>query len=931
MVNWFKSKPTKEEARPAEGRPALDSDLFVYNLMLNIRGSFDLDSIFQQVAHHVGEVLRVDRCLVYLMDDEADALRWRAGYQAPGVDMVRWSFRSPDFPDLFKRLREGQMVKVTDPTRDPMMRAGRVLFQREGKASLLFVPAMSDQLESVILLNQSTGPREWAEQEIKWLELIAIEMALAARTVRLNSAARSAELQLQSSSLEFQRQTQGLQQLTQVLLHSSPEPTETFYRFAEFLVAHFRATACAIEEINDVMVNVRSSYGLGRTGAMGVATIRGTPREQVISGKKLVLLTSAAQDFPQDRLLTENNWRVYIGVPVLGHQQHVIGLLNLYHGAEVRLNEQDRILLQGIARRVAFEMERERPAPVVEHVDEDLKHQHAALLAQTAYMDTLRQVREWLRKAELFEGALDAVLDLTAQALGADFGVIALCDADQRISHVFAVGLDADMRAAISDPLSASWLELVAQQDRPLDLNGLTAHPRFHGFPPEFPSLKSFLGASLRARHLVLGAIYFADKHGGQRFSDEDQQLISDVAAEVALAVGAPTGSEAPRADALGPPLYAPSSLPSAPETWDSGLLYMTEVLMTSLSNGLVVVDADGRITVFNPVMEQLLGYHHTEVLTGLVGEEFVAFLGNMNPFATVLATGQEESYDELAMLARDGGRKLVAAKIVPLKDVDGTTTGALGLFSELTEVRAIAKEEGLAPLGLIAEMAARLAHEIKNPLASMMSGLELLQRRLSYGGQEGRYFERLIAELKRLDMTLREMLAFSRPAPLSFAPVDPSEPMERALQSVEPQIQVNHIRVIRSYAPDLPQVVMDEHQIEQVFLNLMLNGIQAMPESGTLRVSVRQVKSPDLHQKFGAEGPFLEYVIQDSGAGIPQALLPKIFDPFFSTKTHGTGLGLATVKKIIDGHQGFIGVKSQPGSGTTFTMHLKFEGPTGP
>jgi signal transduction histidine kinase len=116
---------------------------------------------------------------------------------------------------------------------------------------------------------------------------------------------------------------------------------------------------------------------------------------------------------------------------------------------------------------------------------------------------------------------------------------------------------------------------------------------------------------------------------------------------------------------------------------------------------------------------------------------------------------------------------------------------------------------------------------------------------------------------------------------------------------------------------------------MQQVFLNLVLNAIQAMPEGGTLRVSVRPITSPDWEQKFGATGPFVEYSIQDTGPGIPANLVAKIFDPFFSTKTHGTGLGLATVKKIIDGHQGFMSVKSQPGGGTTFFIQLKPEGPT--
>jgi PAS domain S-box-containing protein len=364
--------------------------------------------------------------------------------------------------------------------------------------------------------------------------------------------------------------------------------------------------------------------------------------------------------------------------------------------------------------------------------------------------------------------------------------------------------------------------------------------------------------------------------------------------------------------------------LPSSVVHRPSSIVGLQEALVGHSSSGVVAVDRDGRITLFNPAMEQLIGYWQGEVLGSQVGGNYLTFLSGVNPFVATLQSGQEAGYGELALLQRDGGRKLVAAKIVPLKDENGATVGALGLFNDLTSMRALEQERHrLAPLALIGEMAARLAHEIKNPLASMMSGLELLQRRLSYGEQEGRYFQRVLSEMKRLDMTIREMLAFSRPAPLQFAPVGSCDPLERALEALEPQMEASHVRVIRSYAPDLQPVVMDENQMEQVFLNLLLNAMQAMPEGGTLRVSVRQVTRPDLEHELGAAPAFVEYIIQDSGVGIPESAISKIFDPFFSTKTHGTGLGLATVKKVIDGHQGHIRVQSQPGSGTMFTIYL--------
>jgi len=296
-------------------------------------------------------------------------------------------------------------------------------------------------------------------------------------------------------------------------------------------------------------------------------------------------------------------------------------------------------------------------------------------------------------------------------------------------------------------------------------------------------------------------------------------------------------------------------------------------------------------------------------------------FIGR-NLFDDALVQGRVMRQEEAQVFIRGGGKKYVSLTVTPLCDEQGALAGAVGIFTDITELRALEHERyRLTPLALIGEMSARLAHEIKNPLASMMSGLELLKRRAQVGEREAQYFERLIAELQRLDTTVREMLAYSRTTPPALASVDPADPLERALETLMPQLDARRVQVLRDYQLGLSPLLMDANQMEQVFLNLIINAIHAMPDGGTLAASLRTVSA---YSETEAEATLIEYTISDTGGGISPDVIDKIFDPFFSTKTHGTGLGLASVQKIIETHQGQISVESEPGQGATFTIRLK-------
>jgi two-component system, NtrC family, sensor histidine kinase HydH len=232
-----------------------------------------------------------------------------------------------------------------------------------------------------------------------------------------------------------------------------------------------------------------------------------------------------------------------------------------------------------------------------------------------------------------------------------------------------------------------------------------------------------------------------------------------------------------------------------------------------------------------------------------------------------------------------------------------------------LAEVQEDAKRsERLAALG---QMSAGLAHEIRNPLGVIKGSAEMLNKKLTDSNPLASELAGYISsETNRLSSLVARFLDFARPQELETIPGDVKEVVERALSAVAAQRPEAKVKVIRAYAPHIPQVKMDERLCEQIFQNLALNAYEAMePDGGTLRVDIATAA------RDGA--PFVEIAFRDSGPGIQADICEQIFNPFFTTKKTGVGLGLSIVSKIVDEHRGSLRVESRLGHGAAFHVFL--------
>ncbi len=229
------------------------------------------------------------------------------------------------------------------------------------------------------------------------------------------------------------------------------------------------------------------------------------------------------------------------------------------------------------------------------------------------------------------------------------------------------------------------------------------------------------------------------------------------------------------------------------------------------------------------------------------------------------------------------------------------------------TEKR-IRESERLAHIG---KLTASLAHEIRNPLSSVKMNSQIILKKIKFGGNDQRRLEIIVQEISRLERILDEMLDFAKPVKLNLSPVSVNAVLDSCLEIMEARIREKGVTVKKRYARKLSATLADYEKMEQAIINILLNAVEAVPEGGHLEVVTKQSK---------ADGQTLRVEISDDGPGIASEDLPFIFNPFFSNKKKGTGLGLFNVKKIIEAHGGkeTVELRRPKGTRVSFTLPLR-------
>jgi PAS domain S-box-containing protein len=344
-------------------------------------------------------------------------------------------------------------------------------------------------------------------------------------------------------------------------------------------------------------------------------------------------------------------------------------------------------------------------------------------------------------------------------------------------------------------------------------------------------------------------------------------------------------------------------------ELW--ALYQHNENVLGSLNTGVLVVGAHQIVTTFNAEATRITGLLKDSV----VGKP-LSKLPELAVFSSLLAKVTEEgrvcARDELLVTSTDGRAVPIGISTAILLGPQQNPCGAIAIFKDLSELkdleRKVKRSEHLALLG---EMAASVAHEIRNPLNSIWGFAQLIEEKTENNDRRKFFAQIVIEESQRIERIVNNTLLFSRDAPRLTNPVDINEIITSSATALSEKAQRVSVKIALDLDPNLPSVKGNAGQLEQVFNNLILNAIQAMPEGGNVSIVSRT------HD--GA----VKATVGDTGPGIPAGMAETIFLPFFTTKQDGTGLGLSVCSKILEDHNGYIEVESKPGCGATFKVTI--------
>ncbi len=339
---------------------------------------------------------------------------------------------------------------------------------------------------------------------------------------------------------------------------------------------------------------------------------------------------------------------------------------------------------------------------------------------------------------------------------------------------------------------------------------------------------------------------------------------------------------------------------------------YLANILSSS-AEAIITLDENHIVRSWNRGAEMIFSYAEEEML----GKSFLPLVPDdltpENELEDIADKLKKASYlrnYETERMTKDGKRIKVMVTATALYNEKGEFTGRSAFIRDITESKrmeeTLIRAEKLAAIG---ELSASLAHEIKNPLAGIDGAISVISKKFDHDPLLLEIFEEIKRQINRLNSTMNNLLDYARPQEPSPKPCDINAILEKTMFFLKREPRMSNVRVIRKFRENLPLVVVDRDQIEQVFLNIILNALVAMKSKGSLEIT------------SGMSDNSVFVSIKDNGVGIAPEVLGKIFDPFFTTKSKGTGIGLSISKNFIESNNGELHVESELNKGSTFTV----------
>ncbi len=355
-----------------------------------------------------------------------------------------------------------------------------------------------------------------------------------------------------------------------------------------------------------------------------------------------------------------------------------------------------------------------------------------------------------------------------------------------------------------------------------------------------------------------------------------------------------------------------------------------TDDILQHMHSGLITVDSQGRIIYYNKTAEEILGYSARELKDKSFQDVFSRRMPELTEkLEQALSSEQIDSRSELCVKNLVGQKIPLGMSTSILQGKNGNKRGVIAVFQDLTEAKKIEdKMRTQDRLAAVGELSARIAHEIRNPLASISGSVEVLKDELDLEGENHKLFELIIKESNRLNAILTEFLQYAKAGETPLGKVELRRIVEEVVEIARkhPSYQ-DRIDIRKRLGEEPIYVLAEENQLKQLFLNLLVNALEAMDEKGNELIITCMPTDLQAALNYRREKLDLDLIVPlaviDQGKGITDEHLGRIFLPFYSTKRNGTGLGLAVVQRIVHNLNARIECKSKPGQGTAFILYL--------
>lgn len=352
--------------------------------------------------------------------------------------------------------------------------------------------------------------------------------------------------------------------------------------------------------------------------------------------------------------------------------------------------------------------------------------------------------------------------------------------------------------------------------------------------------------------------------------------------------------------------------------------------IIQSLDSGLLTIDLNGKINFMNRTAEKILNRKEQELRDTSISNLFPEIGRSIEELKRKASGGFPDYHRYETLLSNEGGGKTyLGFSISFLTDPEGALIGNTLIFQDITRYKEMEEQmKRYDRMAAIGSLAAGMAHEIRNPLASLSGSIQMLKSELALDQQQEHLMEIILRESERLNALITDFLLFAHPPQTHSSAWEIERILDETIElfTHSPAFH-SGLRISHTHRNGGSFALVDSDQIRQVFWNLLINAAQAIPESGEIRIDTEKVR-----RTFRGNHPFhtaenqndwVKIVISDTGIGISPQEKEKIFEPFYTTKEGGTGLGLAIVHKIIESHHGLIQVESEVGQGAIFTLFL--------